>query len=1668
MGAGPIGTWAIRLCVFTAPLIGACSGEHPQRDETAPASSTALHESPEARATIGELRARHGRLRPAGHTIARRDGALELLLPHDPGATAPPLKVRLAAEGAPSWVLTDTQTAMSVAVTLEGANSARAEIADGIVAYRDAAPGGGSLLVRPQSAGVEDFVEIRERSVSRVSYRIELTNVAGLRLVDGTLELLDATGDPRLRVRAPEVIDAARHPHATRLELDGCRADLNPADPWSRPVTAPGARSCRVDVSWDARSAVYPVLVDPAWVKTTNNMASVRAGHAAARYGTGTTERVLVSGGRSSPTVFLASAELYNPATNSWATTGSMPQAKAFHTLTAFGTSGSPHAVGGQISSTPAYTNTVYRYNASTGTWSTMAAMPAARAYHAALATSTIAPVQTLYVTGGTNDTTAPYSPSNTHYRFHADLNAWNTLAAMPAARMRHAIFNGGSVLTRVPQVVGGASSCASWTSCTALASSDRYSIETNTWSTGGAMPSALSDATFAENIVVGSGTGAIKWMGGSSWAAVNPLPQALSRPAAATVGSVGSGRVIAAGGALDGFKFTGTNWLNANGASDSFTPGASPTFAESTATRLESGAVLFAGGAREDGSFAALAYRFIEMAQGAACTQQGECATDVCADGYCCNTACTGLCVACSAAKKGQGSNGLCGAVIDGTDPDDDCALQPASTCGQDGQCDGASACRLHAADTECQQPSCLNAQLTTWACNGGGSCLSSTSSCNGYSCASSAACNTTCTTSSQCAPSHYCAVNVCQPKLSNGTACTSAAQCSSTFCVDGVCCDGACLGLCTACSAAKKGAGGGASGICGPIADGTDPDAECPNDGVASCQRDGQCDGAGACRLYASGVSCGATVCTGSNSVTGQICIGGACSPGGVTVPCDPYLCSGGACTNPCVSDAGCVQVPPHYCDAGTCKPKLANGQTCSAANQCQSAQCVDGFCCNAACGGLCQACSAAKKGSGQNGECGSIAGGLDPDNECSVIGECGQDGTCDGGGSCKLRASGSPCGSPVCVGNNLTPQACNGSGTCVTGTGGTSCAPYVCQSTACATPCASDAHCVSGNFCDAGACVGKLANGTPCTAPNQCSSNACVDGVCCNSACTSLCQACSAAKKGGGSDGDCGPVLSGLDPDNECAVGATECGQDGTCDGQGTCKLTVSGTPCGSLQCVQNKVTPQSCNGTGSCVNEAVGTDCTPHLCVAGACANPCTSDSQCVNNTYYCSAGACVAKKAKGSACTAASECASNFCVDGVCCGTACASTCQACTAALKVSGVDGDCGPVKSGLDPHNDCPDDGAISCQRDGMCDGAVGCRLYSQGVSCGVTQCVGNSVKGQICNGIGSCGTEIAGVECAPYLCLAGGCSTSCQSDAECFGSQHYCNGGLCDPKQQTGASCTLPSQCASGFCVDGYCCDALCNGQCEACDVTGSPGQCTTVPDGQPHGARQPCAGTGDCQGQCDGTDPTKCSLPDSATQCSDAACTGDVSQPAGSCDGAGQCGTPTTVSCLPYTCDGASGQCKATCVSDVDCSQGAKCDTVSGKCAVTGATCKDPYTTKQPNGQEQSCKPYKCVAGSCADSCTTSSDCAPGYECAAPTCVPVTDAGGSGGSGGSGGTDGGAGSAGSSSGDAGDEGGCGCRLTGERGSPDGRRAGLGVLLAAMVLLRRRRPARRPGDP
>ncbi len=202
---------------------------------------------------------------------------------------------------------------------------------------------------------------------------------------------------------------------------------------------------------------------------------------------------------------------------------------------------------------------------------------------------------------------------------------------------------------------------------------------------------------------------------------------------------------------------------------------------------------------------------------------------------------------------------------------------------------------------------------------------------------------------------------------------------------------------------------------------------------------------------------------------------------------------------------------------CGGGTC-PDCGPGQGCLVANDCTTGICT---------GNLCQSPSCTdtiENGSETDVDCG---GGTCPD--------------CNPGQGCFV---GNDCTSGVCTAGFCQSPSCsdlvqNGSET------GLDCGGGICPTCGTGQGCAMGSDCTS-NVCQAGVCV-TLSNGEPCSGSGQCTSNNCVDGVCCNSACAATCQACSTAKKGYGSNGTCGNIQAGIDPDSECA---------GVCDGMGMC--------------------------------------------------------------------------------------------------------------------------------------------------------------------------------------------------------------------------------------------------------------------------------------------------------------------------------------------------------------------------------------------------------------------------------------------------------------------------------------------------------------------------------
>jgi hypothetical protein len=296
--------------------------------------------------------------------------------------------------------------------------------------------------------------------------------------------------------------------------------------------------------------------------------------------------------------------------------------------------------------------------------------------------------------------------------------------------------------------------------------------------------------------------------------------------------------------------------------------------------------------------------------------------------------------------------------------------------------------------------------------------------------------------------------------PRAPNGFSCKDDRGCVSLHCVDGVCCQTACPGVCESCDQAEN------VGRCLPVPAGQDPDEECAEEAPATCGRDGACDGAGACRFHPAGSVCTVGSCEMATERAASLCDGKGVCVAGPIKSCAPAECMGDACAPPCAIDADCPM--GRWCDSGTCRNTREQGGPCVRAAQCGSGFCTDGVCCNMACNASCYACNL----EGAVGVCKAIPSGQDPARECRVeaIGTCGNLGGCNGRGACTKHPQGTFCGHGSCVNRTQFGQStCDGMGGCRRGPG-VSCGNFTCNGNlVCWNACADNAQCAPGRTCN-----------------------------------------------------------------------------------------------------------------------------------------------------------------------------------------------------------------------------------------------------------------------------------------------------------------------------------------------------------------------------------------------------------------------------------------------------------------------------------------------------------------------------------------------------------------------------------------------------------------------
>ncbi|HEY3447275.1 MAG TPA: hypothetical protein VGK67_12960, partial [Myxococcales bacterium] len=330
---------------------------------------------------------------------------------------------------------------------------------------------------------------------------------------------------------------------------------------------------------------------------------------------------------------------------------------------------------------------------------------------------------------------------------------------------------------------------------------------------------------------------------------------------------------------------------------------------------------------------------------------------------------------------------------------------------------------------------------------------------------------------------------------------------------------------------------------------------------------------------------------------------------------------------------------------------------------------------------------------------------------------------------------------------------------------------------------------------------------------------------------------------------------------------------------------------------------------------------------------------------------------------GQACIQADDCASTFCVDGVCCNEACGgglgTDCMACSTVAGAQS-DGTCGPVAAGTacraaagdcDLAESCTGSSA-SCPVDGFVPAGTACRVAAG--DCDLAEaCTGSSASCPV-DGFMPAGTacRVAAGDCDLAESCTGSSASCPVDDFQPVGTACRVAAGDCDLAEScTGSSASCP---VDGFVPAGTPC-RVAAGDCDLAEAcTGSSASCPVdgfVPAGI---ACRVAAGDCDLAESCSG---------------SSASCPVDDFVPVGTACrvAAGDCD-------LAESCTGSS----ASCPVDEFVPAGTACRVAAGDCdlaeSCTGSSASRPVDDFQPAGTA-----CRVAAGDCdlAESCTGSS-------------------------------------------------------------------------------------------
>jgi Galactose oxidase, central domain/Kelch motif len=285
---------------------------------------------------------------------------------------------------------------------------------------------------------------------------------------------------------------------------------------------------------------------DPAsgtWAPT-GSMATARESHTTTVLAD---DRVLVAGGEDGQFTIFASAEIYNPASGTWAPTGSMSHIRSGHTATLL--SDGRVLVAGGSDGLPLASAEIY--NPASGTWAPTGSMAIARAGH----TATLLSDGRVLVAGGMSNSSATSTQASAEI-FNPASGTWASTGSMATKRYSHTATGlaDGRVL-----VTGGLTPVGTNGNITLTASTEIYNPASGTWAPTGSLTTAryrhtmtlLSDGRV---LVAGGGdsgqSAEIYTPASGTWAPTGSLTTFRSLHTATLLTD---GRVLAAGGIGNG-----------------------------------------------------------------------------------------------------------------------------------------------------------------------------------------------------------------------------------------------------------------------------------------------------------------------------------------------------------------------------------------------------------------------------------------------------------------------------------------------------------------------------------------------------------------------------------------------------------------------------------------------------------------------------------------------------------------------------------------------------------------------------------------------------------------------------------------------------------------------------------------------------------------------------------------------------------------------------------------------------------------------------------------------------------------------------------------------------------------------------------------------------------